>query len=232
MASIVVPAYNEEGRIGKLLQSLLNHFSQDVEIFVICNGCTDSTVEIVKTFQSHNPQVKCFEFKDKLGKGGAVIKGFQQVKSDLACFIDADDSFPPEDIKKVLSNLKGYDCAIASRYVPGASSKVDEPFLRRIAGRIFNFYVQLLFNLNINDTQCGLKAFKKELLEKVLPKLETKGFEFDVEVLWRCKMLGANIIEVPVTWEFKTESTFSLVRDSPGMFLSLFLLFLKNKGVE
>lgn len=142
--SIIIPAYSEEKRIKKVIMNYSNYFKNS-EIIVVCNGCTDSTVEIVNEVMKTSPNIKLREFKEKLGKGGAVIKGLKVAVGDVVGFIDADDSTSPESYTSLLDMIsKGHNGAIGSRKIYGAKISVKQPLRRRISSRIFKkvFYIK------------------------------------------------------------------------------------------
>ena len=98
-----------------------------------------------------------------------------------------------------------------------------------IAQNIFVFMMfNLLFGLHVKDTQCGCKAFKREVLESVLPAVESNGFEFDAELLFRCKKAGYKIKEVPVNWSYKPDSKLNLFKDTISMGKGVLKLWLKT----
>jgi len=214
--SLVIPAYNEERRITKVLNAYTGSLKPkaDLELIVICDG-TDKTAEIAR-----KKGAKVLEFKHRLGKGGGVIAGFKEAKGDVVAFVDSDMSVSPEDFWKVYSAIGEHDVAIASRRTEGAKVPRKQSFNRRLMSNVFNRIIRLLFGLNISDTQCGAKAFKAKAIKVVIPKMKSKGFEFDVELLWRLKKAGFSIVEVPVTWVDEKGSTFNLSH-APGMLLSL-----------
>jgi glycosyltransferase involved in cell wall biosynthesis len=210
MISLVIPAYNKEKRIGGVISSYSAYLSGkcDYELIIVCDG-TDNTARIVRDMTAHDPHISLLEFKERQGKGGAIVHGLRSSRGDVLAFVDADNSVPPEEFEKLLGSLDGNDCVIASRRVKGAHT-VNKPYARRFPSMIFNIIVNLLFNLNIRDTQCGAKLFRKEAVEDLLPHLKTKGFEFDVELLWRLKNRGCMVREVPINWTHDNGSTFSL----------------------
>ncbi|MEA1959016.1 MAG: dolichyl-phosphate beta-glucosyltransferase [Chloroflexota bacterium] len=217
--SIVVPAYNEEARIESVLLNFCGRFPEQ-EIIVVCNGCNDRTHEIVEAFHSKHPQIKALHFNEKLGKGGAIIEGFKAAQGESIGFADADDSVEPDEIEKMFAALANADGVIASRRLSKSIITVQQPFMRRFSSRAFNIIVRAIFGLNFKDTQCGVKVFKKEAIKGVLPSLTTKGFEFDVELLWKLSKGGCKVVEFPVVWKHSQGSTFSL-SNAPHMFFSL-----------
>ncbi len=90
--------------------------------------------------------------------------------------------------------------------VPGSQQEIRQGWLRRLESRGFNLIIRLLFGLSFHDTQCGAKVFKKSAVDAVLPRLIARGFEFDVELIWRLKRAGYRIEEIPIAWQNKGDS--------------------------
>lgn len=221
--SLIIPAYNEEKRIESTLleyHSFLSRGYDDFEIIVACDGCTDKTPDIVRDLNLSN--VRLAGFPRRLGKGGGIKEGFKLAKGDIVGFVDADNSVNPQNYQKLLGSIQedGVDCAIASRRVPGAEIAVEQGPSRRLVSYLFNIMLRLMFGLNISDTQCGAKAIKKQVLGEILPELRSKGYEFDVELLWKLGLAGHTIKEIPIVWQHGKGSTFS-PKYYPGMFVSL-----------
>ena len=219
--SIIVPAHNEEKSIKKFLLKLSDNFKNS-EIIVVCNGCTDRTPEIVKSIKRKN--IKSVILPEK-GKGRAILAGLSLAKGDYLGFVDADGSFSPEDIKKILNELKNSKCVIASKWKGKKFSEVDWPLGRKLAGRIWNFLANFLLSLNVKDTQAGLKFFTREVWEKLDKDFICKGFEFDVELLKKIKDKGFEIKEVYVPVKKTNKTTFSF-RSTPKMFFNLIRIWM------
>jgi glycosyltransferase involved in cell wall biosynthesis len=202
--SLVIPAYNEEIRIGKLLGSLSGFGG---EVIVVCDG-TDRTSDIVDRFGSTHPdlRIRCLRFPERLGKGGGIREGFLASRLPLVGFMDADGSTPLDEMVGLFQKLGETDCAIGSRWVMGADVPVRQGFLRRVESRTFNGIIRLLFGLPFRDTQCGAKAFRREAVDAVLPETRSRGFEFDLELLWRLRKKGFSIGEYPIRWENQADS--------------------------
>lgn len=229
MISIIVPAYNEEKRIKAMLDLYAEYFFRrypDCEFLIVCDG-NDSTAAIVKSMSKVYSGIRLLEYKKRLGKGGGILEGFKEAKGDIIAFVDADESVSPSDLEKIIHALKTADCAIGSRRVPGSRITRRQQFKRESISRAFNLMVNLVFHLNIRDTQCGAKAFRKEAVLQVMPEIMLKGFEFDVELLWRMKGKGFSVIEVPIEWRHSEHSRFSL-KHAPRMFMNLMRIRLKR----
>jgi len=217
--SIVIPAYNEEARIEAVLRNYCESFPTQ-EIIVVCNGCTDNTPNIAGDLCASYSQIRALAFEEKMGKGGAIVEGFRVARGDVVGFVDADESVEPGDVERMLDALANADGIIASRRLRDSRILVKQPLKRRLASRLFNLIVRVMFGLSYRDTQCGAKVFRKDAVHSVQDELTTKGFEFDVELLWKLKKRGYNVVEFPVTWKHSEGSTFRL-SNAPRMFLSL-----------
>ena len=224
--SLIMPAYNEERRIRRVLDLYTAFLRRkyDFELIIISEG-NDNTASIVKGIMANTPEIKLLEFRGRQGKGRAIAQGIKESRGEIIGFVDADVSVSPENFDKLVRSLNGMDCAIASRRAKGALIPTRQPWGRRISSRIFNVFVNLLFGLEIKDTQCGAKVFKKSKIYPMLPLMKTRGFEFDVERLWRLKKAGFTIKEVPIVWKHERGSTFRL-KYSMMMFFNLLKLRL------
>jgi dolichol-phosphate mannosyltransferase len=196
--TVVIPAYNEEGRILPLLADL-EPFQWTV--IVVFDG-TDRTAELVGTFAADHPgmALTCLRFDHRLGKGGGVLAGIRAAETPYVGFLDADGSTAPDQMALLFDQLARVDGAIGSRWVLGSVLSVAQGPLRRFQSRVFNLLIRLLFHLNYQDTQCGAKVFRRSVLAGVLPQMVSTGFEFDVELLWRLSRGGFQVIEVPIVW--------------------------------
>lgn len=233
--SIIIPAYNEEKRIKETLEDYIPYAKKHgCELIVVCDG-TDGTAEIVMRFmgakrfakakrKSINPPLSLLQFQERLGKGRAVIEGFKAAKGEIAGYTDADDATQASEFGKLLDAVKSKkaDCAIGSRRIKG-SAVMGEGFGPKRAGSIaINIIAKVLFGLNISDTQCGAKVFRKKDLDKAIPLLKSKGFEFDIELLWLLSRQGVSIKEIPIVWRAKKDSKFSM-KSAPSMLINLIL---------
>lgn len=202
--SLVIPAYNEEKRIGTLFDTITGF---DGELIVVCDG-TDATAEVVERIAQKRAdlRIRCLRFEKRLGKGGGVIAGLAAARAPLVGYVDADGSTSLDELKSLFSQLGAYDGVFGSRWVPGSHLQVRQGLLRQLESRGFNLFIRLLFGLDFRDTQCGAKVFKKSAIDAVLPLMVSRGFEFDVELLWRLTGAGYKIREVPIAWQNKGDS--------------------------
>ena len=222
--SIIIPAYNEENRIGRLLSNLTD---TEAEFIFVCDG-NDNTPDIINRFKEDNPlmTIRCLTgYSVRLGKGGGVYEGFRAATTPVVGFMDADNSTTYPEMMRLMTLLDGYDGIIGSRHMPESFIETHQPLVRRLQSRIFNQIIRVLFGLQYYDTQCGAKFFRREILLKILPNLRAKGFEFDVELLWHMKRNRCNIVEVPVTWNDTGDSRLQ-TSDAFSMFKTLLRLRL------
>ena len=219
--SLVIPAYNEEQRIIPLLDSISGF---DGELIIVCDG-VDKTAEIVGRIAAERPEpvIRCLRFDHRLGKGGGVIAGLMAARYPLVGYFDADGSTGIDEMKRLFTKLTTVDGAIGSRWIPGSTLRVRQGILRRVESRAFNLLIRLLFGLTFHDTQCGAKVFKKSAIDAVLPMMISRGFEFDVELLWRLKRAGYVVSEVPIEWQNKGDSRVQK-RDMLRMLSGLFMV--------
>lgn len=225
--SIIIPAYNEEHRIESSLNNYLPYFSNrayDTEFIIIIEG-DDKTLEIVKNFQKSYKSIVWEYSRRRLGKGGAIVRGFKQATGDLIGFVDADASTAPQAFEELIKNIGASDGIIASRKISGAKLVKKEPLLQRIGSRGFNTLVRIMFLLPFKDTQCGAKLFTRRAVYAVLPELGITEFSFDIDLLFRLAKKGFKIAELPTVWEYKPGAQFDFRKWFwkliPNMFLSL-----------
>jgi len=223
---ILIPAYNEEARIEPVLRDYAQFFQQNYSgkfrIFVVLNGCTDNTLGVVKKVSADFPEVRALEFRSAIGKGGALIEGLRLASlGDLIGYVDADGATPPRAFLELIQKMGGADCVIGSRWIHGAVIHQSQSSKRQFASRVFHFIVQLLFQLNIHDTQCGAKVMKREVVEKIHDNLLIADMAFDINLLVAVKRAGYKIIEVPTEWTDQMGSKVALTRTSLTMLLSV-----------
>jgi len=230
--SIIIPAHNEEGRIGKTLLDYLSYFREGTEILVILNGCTDNTQQVVREIQSRFPKNLKIENLKEGSKGLAVRRGFETAQGDIIGFVDADEATSPQEFAKLINEIGGFDGIIASRSLKG--SRAEKSFLRKIISFAFFLIVKMLFNLPYRDTQCGAKIFKREAIKKILPEMQISNMIFDVELLLLLNKYGFRIKEVPTVWFEKGssdtfKSPFRLFMIGIRMFITLLQLRIRLK---
>ena len=232
--SIVIPAYNEEKRIGKTLESCLKTF-HDAEIFVAMDGCKDRTFDIVREYAKNgndsNNIISYIYSKERLGKGKGLLRAIDKTKGDILVITDADESAPISEILKLTNSLDGNDCVIGSRWLLESEILVKQPLKRRIASRGFNLLVRTMFGLPFKDTQCGAKVIKKEVMKEIAENISTFNFAFDIDLLWQLQRKGYKIKEISITWEDKDGSSVRLFHEIITMFLAIVRLRIINSSL-
>lgn len=194
--SVLIPAYNEGKKIRENLEyinKILNLLKLDYEIILINDGSKDNTLEESKKVKN----IDILTYNKNLGKGGALKYGFQNSKGNLICFLDADLELDPSLINSFIKiiNKKEADVIVGSKRHP--KSKINYSLKRKFLSYTYNKFVKLLFRLKVNDTQTGIKLFKREVLERVFPKVSIKGYAFDLELLINADKYY-KIIEAPI----------------------------------
>lgn len=211
---VVIPAYNEERRIGPTLVSLartLTDAGVPARILVVDNGSVDATVELVRRTETGPVRVEVVNARLQ-GKGAAVRAGVQLATAPNVAYIDADQSTPPHTLVTALELLShGWDGVIGSRRTLGGRYVVPQPVMRRMGSRAFNLAARSVVS-HVSDTQCGLKVFRTTVAQQVFSRTTTPGFAFDVEVLAIAIASGLRIMELPVEWSDAPGSTFSPLR--------------------
>lgn len=211
--SIVVPAYNEEKRIGATLKAYIEFFGKkDVEFIIVLNNCTDRTIDVVQPFKEQNPKlIHILDISKAIGKGGAVQEGFKRARGKLVGFVDADGSTTPQEYNKLIQQMDNFDGAIASRWKPG-SEVINRKWFRKVISLGFILVVRILFWLPYYDTQCGAKVFTRKAVKVIVPQLSVTNMAFDVELLYKLAKAGYSVTEVPTTW---IDSSSSALLGSP-----------------
>ena len=222
---ILIPAYNEEARIGPVLRLYAEffgrHYAGPFQLVVVLNGCHDNTLGVVRRVAEDFPAVGWLDFPAPIGKGGALIEGLKLAgNADLIGYVDADGATPPGAFLALVQRTDAADCVIGSRWLPGAVIHQSQTGDRRFASRVFHFIVQLLFWMHIRDTQCGAKVMRRAVVEKIHPTLRIADMAFDINLLYSIRRAGFKILEVPTEWTDQAGSKVMLGRSSLTMFLS------------
>jgi dolichyl-phosphate beta-glucosyltransferase len=223
--SIVIPAFNEAGRLPASLDRIEHHLRTtglSAEVIVADDGSRDATAQVVRERAARWPQLRLVAAERNGGKGAAVRLGMAAARGRYRIFSDADLSVPIDDLEKLLGPLRaGAGVAIASRGLRDSQVELHQPWYRETMGKIFNRLVRIFVLGGVNDTQCGFKAFTAEVADRVFPELQTRGFGFDVEVLYRAHQAGYSIVEVPTRWINSPQSRVHPIRHSTMMFAEL-----------
>jgi dolichyl-phosphate beta-glucosyltransferase len=229
--SVIIPAYNEEGRIGKSLETIaryLNETGYRHEVVVVDDGSEDLTTEVVEGFARGVKNFGLLKNGVNRGKGYSIRHGVLYSKGNIILMSDADLSTPIEEVEKLLDPIlsEGYQVAIGSRALPGSDVRVHQPWYRENMGKVFNLFVQALVIGGIKDTQCGFKCFTGRAAKAIFSRQALDGFSFDVEALFIARRLGYRIKEVPIVWINSPASRVHVLRDPLRMFRDLWRIRL------
>lgn len=217
--SVVVPAFNEEARIGRTISEVVAEFNRlavDGELLVVDDGSSDRTASLVELAAAGDSRVRLVRAAHA-GKGATVRRGMLEARGEWRFLADADLSMPITELRLFLdvAGDPGGDVLVGSREAHGAR-RVGEPWSRHFVGRLFNWLVKLLVLRGINDTQCGFKLFSARAATALFPLQHLDGFGFDVEILFLARRAGFVIREIPVTWVYGRESKVGLVSGARG----------------
>jgi dolichol-phosphate mannosyltransferase len=218
--SIIIPAFNEEGRIIATLEDVVRYLADRPhtwEVVVVDDGSSDDTPALVGNWISEHRGVR-MESIPHTGKGGAVRHGMLAATGEYRFLCDADLAMPIDRLAAFLGRMgAGYDIVIGSRQVAGAR-RFHEPATRHMMGRLFNWSVRLLAVGGFLDTQCGFKCFTEAAAEELFSLQKTEGFGFDVEILYLATKRGMRVLEMPIDWYHQEASK---VRPGVDSFLML-----------
>jgi dolichyl-phosphate beta-glucosyltransferase len=206
---LIIPALNEENRIGPTLAAVCHYLAGlpfACAVIVVDNGSADSTPDVVRRCNSESVPVRLLGCR-RAGKGAAVKAGVMAARGTWVGFCDADLATPISTLESVLFQLQaGSPVVIGSRRCLGASYRQHQPIVRRTAGWAFRRMTRSIA-LNVSDTQCGFKFFDRRTAQLLFSEVKTAGFTFDVEVLTAARRLGIPVVEVPVQWTDQKGST-------------------------
>ena len=220
--TIVLPCFNEGSRIAESLATLDRWFGSAADILVVDDGSGDETAERAEEFASTHSNVRVHRLPHA-GKGRAIRTGFTLARGDLVLLTDADLAYDRDSIDRVLSALASVDMAVGNRRHDRSRYSVPVNlfgflYRRHLVGLAFNAFVRALLQLGVRDTQCGLKGFRREALERMAGSLSADGFTIDVEMLLVARALGLRLAEVPVhVTYYSAKSSVKLVRSGVSM---------------
>lgn len=236
--TIVLPAFNEEARLGPALDELFGYLARhgargrdgapgaaalpgDIRVLVVDDGSTDGTAALVRARPeavapngaSHAP-LSLLSMPHG-GKGAAVRAGMLAADSDLALFADSDMATPPDQLPLLVAALEDHDLALGSRIQPdGSDMRASQPLYRRLLGRAFHLLASAWAVGPVQDTQCGFKGFTREAAQDLFARQAITSIVFDVEVIYLARRRGYRIAIVPIRWSDKRGSR---MRPGPGL---------------
>jgi dolichyl-phosphate beta-glucosyltransferase len=221
--SIVVPAYNEAGRLPPTLSKLeefFRGFTHSYEVLIVVEKSCDGTLEIASGITSQQAHFQVIDNRVQRGKGHAVRSGMQRARGKFVFYMDADLSVPLDEVAAFLRYWEeNPQCDVLIGNRRHALSRITrrQAWLRRTMGRAFNKILHGCGLASLHDTQCGFKAFRQEACREIFSRQTLDGFAFDVEVLLLAERLGYRIADLPVEWINSAESKVRIIRDSLRM---------------
>lgn len=204
--SIIIPAFNEEKNINRLLSSLRSLPIKNCEVIVVDDGSTDGTLKEASRFR----RVEILHSKANQGKGHAIRLGVARASGKTIVTMDADNSHNPDDIPRLVSALEKRELGlvIGSRYLGGSA---DHTPPRAALNNMISIFASIMFGHRMTDVLNGFKAFRKEISKN----LTSSGFEIEIELAARCLREGYEVGEIPA-YENKRmhgQSKLSAIRD-------------------
>lgn len=204
--SIIIPAYNEESRIGRTLEETFRFLDQqpyESEVLVVNDGSRDQTRHLVMDYQTrYGRRLQLLDNPGNRGKGYSVRSGMLKGAGELLIFFDADLATPLSEVGRVLEPIEAgrYDIVFGSRALDRSLIGTRQSALRELIGRLGNIVQFIFTGLRFKDTQCGFKAFRRETARAIFPLQRIEGFGFDPEILFIARRQGWRMLEMAVHW--------------------------------
>jgi dolichol-phosphate mannosyltransferase len=230
--SVVIPAYNEADSIVPAVEAItaaLDHAGRAYEVLVVDDSSTDDTAARVKALSARNPLIRCLRSPYKNGFGFAVRAGLERFEGDAVAIMMGDGSDDPRDMLRYFELIEeGYDCAFGSRFMPGGRVH-DYPPVKRVMNRIANLLIRALFRHGYDDTTNAFKAYRREVIENVMP-LVSQHFNLTIELPLKAVVRGHSYGIVPIAWTNRTagESKLGLKEMGSRYLYILLLVFLEH----
>lgn len=223
--SIVIPAYNEEDRLGvslPLIEAYVRERNLDAEILVVDDGSADGTAQMASAFLRER-RGRVLRQPENRGKGAAVRRGVLKADGRWVLITDADLSTPIEEHAKLaeIAREEDLDIAFGSRGLPESQVEIRQNPLRQLMGKTFNLILRRITGLPHRDTQCGFKLLDRQRTRPLFERMVIDHFAFDVELLFLCDRFGLRVKEIPVIWRNSERSTVSVVTAPPRMLLDV-----------
>ena len=222
--SIVIPAYNEAVNLKKGVLSQVSDYLKnqkyEYEVIVVDDGSSDNTVQLIRQHIQKDSKLTLIQ-NSHGGKANAVMTGMLASYGEIVLFTDMDQATPLSEVEKFFPKFdEGFDIVIGSRH-----GRKGAPFIRKLSAWGFSILRGIILGLPYNDTQCGFKAFKKEVVEKIVPKIKSEwgvvhfkggavNAGFDVELLYLAIKYGYKTAEIPVQWNYVDTERVQLIKDA------------------
>ncbi len=236
--SIIIPAYNEELRLGETLEELLAYFKNGPsrfhlgELILVDDGSSDRTLELMTDYKKRSSLIRVIHFSKNQGKGAAVKAGLLSAQGNWILIADADQSTPWVEMEKLAQFAieSDSDMVMGSRALDPSQVLVHQAWWREGMGQFFNLFIRVLFGIPFRDTQCGFKLIRSRslALSALFQSLQIRRFAWDVELILRMLRYGLRISDISVTWRNKLNSRVHPIKDSLEMIFQLLKLRVKG----
>lgn len=201
--SVILPVYNESNRLVASVSRVEDYLEENYspfEVIIVEDNSTDGSYDVARHIANKDKHVVLLHNRKRLGRGASIDAALKKAHSDYAAYMDVDLATDISYVKKLVDGLdNGAAVSTGSRYMNGAS--VKRPIERRIASKVYNSMVRLLFQSKVHDHQCGFKGFNKKDISRVLGLVKDNHWFWDTELLIICQAVGLKIFEFPVKWE-------------------------------
>jgi dolichyl-phosphate beta-glucosyltransferase len=222
--SIVIPAFEEEDRLGETVRKILAFVEKEnlsAELIIVDDGSRDKTTETGEKVCAEFPEIqtKVIRYEENRGKGFAVKTGLLAARAEIAIFSDADLSTPIEELGKLVKPIEAgeFDVTFGSRALDRSLIGTHQPWRREQGGKVMNLIIRTMSGLDFFDTQCGFKAFNMKKFRPLLDVMTVDRFGFDVEFLFVAEYHKLRLKEIPVRWNNVEGSKVSVLRDTRRM---------------
>ena len=228
--SLVIPCYNAATFVAerlRVLDEFMRSTGLDYEIIAVDDGSTDSTADVLDQLASEEPaleRLRVLRSEKNRGKYGALKRGVEAAQGDCCLFTDADIPYELEAIPYMAQLVldRGIQIVIGDRTLRGATYRSELPFLRRVLTSLFTVCIRLFVTGGLWDTQCGLKALRRDVAKSLFPLVHDEGFAGDVELLYIALTYNLEIKRVPVRLQFQAPSSVNSIRDGWRMLVAIF----------
>jgi dolichyl-phosphate beta-glucosyltransferase len=231
--SVIIPAFNEAGRIGTTVTQVCRYLDQqpyDWELIVVADGGPKATADEATAAAGSRANVRVVENDVNRGKGYSVRRGFLAARGERRAFIDADLSLPIEGLSGMMACFDaGADVVIASRTAAGSRVEGAPPAGRDVMSKLFNVAVQTIALPGIKDTQCGFKGFTAHAATTIFSAAQSDRFGFDVEALYLARKHGFRIDELPVICRYHGGSSVNRLSDGVRMLSDVLAIRLRHR---
>jgi dolichyl-phosphate beta-glucosyltransferase len=225
--SVVLPAYQQANTIASAVHQVRAACADHVgklEVIVVDDGSTDHTEGSARIAGAD----LVIRHPVNLGKGAAVRTGMLASSGQVVAFTDADMAYAPAQLLALAAAVgEGADVAVGSRRLGSSETLHQTGQIRKVTSKLFAGFVRAAIGISYSDSQCGIKAFSARVVPTLFGSARVDRFAFDVEILALADRLGLKVVEVPVTVDYGSPSTVSMVRDAPRMALDLLTVRLR-----